>query len=106
MLNMQCRAVGLPAPTPEYKFHPTRKWRIDFAFIEQKLAVEINGGIWIAGKSGRGGAHSLPSNIIRDMEKSNELSILGWHLLQFTPKQVRNGEAISTIERYFHERVL
>jgi very-short-patch-repair endonuclease len=104
MLTMQCKAVGLPGPTPEFKFHPVRKWRIDFAFVEQKLAVEINGGIWISGKSGRGGAHSLPSNIIRDMEKGNELSIMGWHLLQFTPAQVRNGEAISTIERYFNER--
>jgi very-short-patch-repair endonuclease len=104
MLTMQCKAVGLPDPTPEFKFHPTRKWRVDFAWPEIKLAVEIDGGIWIPGKSGRGGAHSLPSNIIRDMEKNNELSILGWHLLRFTPGQVKNGGAISTIERYFNER--
>lgn len=97
---IQCKAVGLPAPTPEYKFHPTRRWRIDYSWPEIKLAVEIEGGVWMAGRHTRGAGY------IKDLEKYNELSIFGWHLLRFTPAQVRNGEAISTIERYFHERGL
>ncbi len=84
---------GLSTPKTEYVFHPTRKWRFDYVWVDQKIAVEIEGGIWIRGASGRGGAHSLPSNIIRDMEKSNEAQKLGWRIFRFTPKQLKNGEA-------------
>lgn len=80
-------------PTPEYVFAPPRKWRFDWAFIEQKCAVEIEGGIWIKGRSGRGGAHSLPSNIVRDMEKGNMAAKLGWRVFRFQPHELRKGIA-------------
>lgn len=79
--------------TTEHRFHPTRKWRFDFAYVALKIAVEQEGGIWIRGKSGHGGAHSLPTNILRDMEKSNAAQALGWRIFRFTPTQIRNGEA-------------
>jgi very-short-patch-repair endonuclease len=100
-LQLHCKALGLPIPITEYRFHPTRRWRFDWAFPQAKLAVEQEGGIWIKGKSGRGGAHSLPTNILRDMEKSNEAAILGWRILRFTPQQVEKGVAALTIQRWF-----
>ncbi len=47
---------ALPVPEREYKFHPTRKWLFDFAFIDVKLAIETDGGIWMKGghSSGKG----------------------------------------------------
>ena len=30
--------------TPEYRFHPTRKWRFDYAWPENKIALEVEGG--------------------------------------------------------------
>lgn len=117
LLQMQCKALKLPIPVTEFIFHPTRKWRIDYYFAnhvsnrtmqhfvrEAPLAVEIEGGIWIKGKSGRGGAHSLPSNIVRDMEKSNEMQIMGISLLRFQPEQIKTGEAALTIKRWFMSR--
>lgn len=98
MLELQCKAVGLPAPTPEHKFHPTRRWRIDFAWPEVKLAAEIEGGVF------SGGRHVRGTGFLKDVEKYNELSIMGWSLLRFTPGQVKNGEAVLTIERWFSER--
>lgn len=84
---------GIETPETEYKFHPIRRWRLDYAWINQKIGVEIQGGIWIKGLSGRGGAHSLPSNIIRDMEKDNEAQKLGWRIFKFTPQELKKGIA-------------
>jgi very-short-patch-repair endonuclease len=92
---------GIEKPQTEYKFHPIRKWRFDYAWLDRKIAVEIEGGIWIRGASGRGGAHSLPSNIIRDMEKSNAAQALGWRVFRFTPQQLKTGEAQNFMMRVF-----
>jgi hypothetical protein len=88
-----CRGAGLPEPTPEYTFHPTRGWKFDYAFPAERLAVEIEGGIWKKG----GGAHSHPLNIERDIEKYNEAAILGWRILRVVPE--RWTEAIVLIQR-------
>lgn len=89
--------INLPEPInwdnvflSEFIFHPTRKWRFDFAHPIKKLAVEIEGGVWRRG----GGAHSHPTNIMRDIEKSNNATLLGWHLLRFTDKEIRSGDSI------------
>jgi len=80
--------VGLD-PVAEYKFHPTRKWRFDWAFIDEKLAVEQEGAIWIQGRHTRG------SGFIKDMEKYNEAARLGWRVFKFTPQQFKKYEAQS-----------
>ena len=75
-------ALGVPTPTPEFLFHPSRKWRLDFAWPTHKLALEVEGGVWSGGKHGRG------SGIVKDMEKSNGLACLGWRLLRVTPSEL------------------
>jgi len=77
----------------EYKFHPARKWRFDYALPEIKLAIELDGGVWISGRHNRG------SGFVKDMEKFNEAAILGWRVLRFTPKDVRDGKAMEIIDR-------
>lgn len=79
----------------EYRFHPTRRFRFDFAIPEKKLAIEIEGGIWL----GRNGAHSSGKGILRDMEKNNLAVLEGWRILRVTPQQVKNGEAHNLIDR-------
>lgn len=72
----------LPVPQREYKFHTTRKWRIDFAFPCIKLAIEIEGGIY---KRGR---HTRPIGFIKDIEKYNALTELGWVILRYPPNAI------------------
>jgi very-short-patch-repair endonuclease len=92
MLAAMVVAAQMPEPQKEYKFHPVRKWRIDLAWPALKLAVEVEGGIWIRGR------HTRPSGFIADMEKYNNLCLLGWSLLRVTTQQVRNGKALELIE--------
>lgn len=105
-LQLKSQGFTVIAPTPEarlnanvgdirnvfqqYRFHPDRKWSLDFAIPAIKLAIEIEGGIWMRG----GGAHSRPANIQRDVEKGNALAMLGWRLLRFTPQEIKSGESI------------
>lgn len=54
----------------EYKFHPVRRWRVDFVNHSYKLAVEIQG-------IGYGHGGSVKS-LQKDIEKHQQLAILGW----------------------------
>lgn len=97
ILLEQLRLVGLPEPVQEYRFHPSRKWRGDLAWIEQRLIVEIEGGIWLQTDTGRSKGHAHPTRFIGDIEKYNQMIILGWRLLRFTPAMVKDGTAVTGI---------
>ena len=75
---LQVRAARLPAPVLEYRFHPTRRWRFDCAWPEQKLAVELEGGIWQQGRHTRGRGFEA------DCRKYNAAVGLGWRALRLT----------------------
>lgn len=91
-LDRQCELVGLPKPTPEVRFAPPRRWRFDYAFQPQKVAVEIEGGAFTRGRHTRG------TGFINDMEKYNTAVCLGWRVLRFTPSQVNDGTALGFLE--------
>lgn len=83
---------GLPPFVTEHQFHPERKWRFDFAFLAQKIALEVEGGIWIAG------GHSRGSGVKKDMEKYNAATQLGWRVLRVQPKDICTLETINMIK--------
>jgi hypothetical protein len=84
-------------PTPEYRFHPVRKWRIDYAFPDQKLAIEIVGGAFTRGRHTRG------VGFINDMEKYNlaaSMSILVFRI----PSHDISTKWLSPIIKTINER--
>ena len=87
-----CREFGISCPEYELQFHTVRKYRFDAAWREQRIALELEGGIWM-----KGGAHALPSNIIRDMEKGNLAVSMGWRVLRYMPDQLT--EAVSAVKQ-------
>jgi len=95
-LAFQMKAIGIN-PDREYRFHPPRKWRFDFAFPAQKVAIEAEGGTWTNGRHTRGAGFGL------DCEKYNQASLDGWTLLRFTGDQIKSGEALQTIEKALQE---
>lgn len=87
---LHCRAEGL-SPEREYRFDPVRRWRFDFAFPEQKIAVEIEGGTWNGGRHTRGGAFA------KDCAKYNMACHGGWRVFRYTTDMVMDGTAINDI---------
>jgi very-short-patch-repair endonuclease len=85
--------LKFPAVTTEYRFHPTRRWRFDVAFLKEKLAVEVEGGVYVQGR------HSRGAGLEKDCEKYAEAAILGWTVLRVTPRHVKSGKAAEWIER-------
>jgi very-short-patch-repair endonuclease len=93
----QLRVSDLPEPEREYKFAKSmkRQWRFDFAFVEHKLAVELEGGIFNSHRSG----HSSITGIKRDIEKGNAATMLGWRVLRFHTDHVKDGIALQMTEQ-------
>lgn len=95
LLEAQIDQAKLPVPFREYRFDMDRRWRFDFAFIlvGRKVAVEVDGGSWIAGRHTRG------EGFEKDLEKLNEAALAGWVVLRVTPRMVDNGTALELLRR-------
>jgi very-short-patch-repair endonuclease len=87
------RQEGIPHPVTEYRFHPRRRWRLDYAWPASRLALEVEGGIW------RGGRHNRPTGFLRDIEKYNSATAMGWALLRCVPATICSAATISDIRR-------
>lgn len=99
------RSVGGTKTTQELKFHPTRKWRFDFAWPEQMVALEVEGGVW--GKRTKNGfipgGHTSGTGYTNNCEKYNEATLLGWAIFRLTPAQI-NIEMLEKIKYFIENR--
>jgi len=94
-LDRQCQLLGLPRPVAEHRFHPTRRWRFDWAFVDERIAIEIEGGVFLAD----GGRHSRGAGFRNDTEKYAEAAIAGWRIIRVLPEHVTQGQAVEWIRR-------
>jgi len=81
-------------PDGEYKPIPGRRYQTDAAWPSVKVAVEIDGGNWMARKTKRGrcvcvGRHSQST----DYKKLNLMQWHGWRVLRFTPDMLKQDPA-------------
>ena len=75
---------------------------MDFAFPDDKVAVEIEGLEMVRLANGRtvpGGRHVTFEGIREDMEKYASAALLGWRLVRFDRDLVKNGKAIDCVRR-------
>lgn len=77
----------------EYRFHPVRRWRFDYAFPELKVAIEVEGAVWTKGRHTRGAGY------IKDMEKYNTAAMMGWTVIRVTPQQKFKEETLQMIKQ-------
>lgn len=85
-LAKQMVAANLPPPVPEYKFHPTRRWRLDLAYPGTLFGIEVDGAV-----------HRIKSRFKADLEKHQAWFGMGWRVLRVTPQQVRDGAALELV---------
>lgn len=82
---------GLPIPVHELKFHSIRKWRFDYYFPGQNVAIEIEGG---AHKYGR---HNRPKGFFTDMEKYNAAAEMGIFVLRYQSVNKINVDQVKKV---------
>jgi len=63
--------------------------------VEQKIALEVHGGVWVKGR------HVRPRGFLGDMEKDGEAFALGWSVLRVSPQQLENGTALRWLKARF-----
>lgn len=89
-----CRAEEWFVPEKEYRFHDKRKWRFDYAWPDYKIALEVEGGIWM-----NKGAHNTGKAILRDIEKYNTATIMGWRIIRTTPNKLLTIETLDMLNK-------
>lgn len=85
--------AGLPAPEKEYRFHPERQWRFDYAWPDYRVAFEREGGTWAGGRHTRGIGYQ------NDCVKYTVAAILGWIVVRATSDMLRDGSALKLLEK-------
>lgn len=66
----------------QHRIIPNRQYRFDFAHIDSKVAIEIQGGIWI--KSG----HTSGRGLRNSYEKLNLAHCRGWVVFQLSSDMI------------------
>ena len=87
------RSRGLPAPVPQlHVVTPAgRRLRIDFAYPDAMVGIELLGARF----------HANPERWAADVDRLGVLAALGWHMLSFTYEQVtrRPDTVVAALER-------
>lgn len=94
-LAAQLDYVGLSAGCHrQFRWHPKRRFRADFAWPEKMLLVEVQGGTWTSHSR-----HTRGSGYRDDCRKLNAATLLGFRSLYFTGEMIESGEALNVIEQ-------
>jgi hypothetical protein len=89
--------LGYPAPEQQFRFHPVRRYRFDFAWPAKRLALEFDGGTFgdtaTSGHQGHGYAN--------DCRKCNLATAIGWRVYHLSSIMHKEGELTSVLQLMF-----
>ena len=90
-------SLGLPEAVKQYRFYPPRRFRFDRCYMDQMVAIELDGGVY------SGGGHVRGKGYESNREKDNLAIELGWVVLHYTSKQLRSNPfgVVEQIKRVF-----
>lgn len=98
LLSAAAVQAGHPAPVPEFRFLPPRRFRFDLAFPTYRVALEREGGTW--GKS----RHTSGTGYRDDCEKYSLAAIAGWCVVRATVDMIRDGLALTLLLKALDSR--
>lgn len=84
-LRLLMHRSGLPSPVAQYRVIADGRTvaRVDFAWPEQKVALEYD-GLW----------HAEPGQFAKDRRRLNQLTAAGWRVIFVTAADLRDPEAL------------
>jgi hypothetical protein len=85
------RDVGLPEPAREHRFAAPRRWAFDYAWPAFRIAVEVEGGIFVRGR------HTRAQGFIRDMAKYNAAAMRGWFVFRLDFRTFTSPTAVELV---------
>lgn len=85
----------------EYRFHPKRKWRADYALIDQDpiVLIEYDGLM----QHGENQGHASIRGILRDSEKLNHAQALGFRVFRANAKTLASGDFYTVLASALEE---
>lgn len=86
LLAMHIKQAELPTPVREYQHIPGRRFRIDFAWPDRKLGVEVQGNV-----------HRIKERFEADIIKRALGQMAGWRILEVSGRTIREGHAIQWV---------
>lgn len=96
---VELNLIDLPGHKKEFRFHPVRRWRFDYAWPDIKIALEVHGGVFTNGRHTRG------KGFTEDKVKMNTAQLLGWIVIEATTAHVKNGQMLTWIKEAIELRV-
>ena len=93
LLESQLLEAGITDFVREFKAIDGRKFKWDFAFLRDRLLIEVQGGVFM-----RRGGHTSGVGVTRDCEKHNLAYLAGWGDLLVTSQMVKEGRALTWIK--------
>ncbi len=88
----------------QYCFDDVRNWKLDVAWPERKMAVELHGLFDKGGPHGSVGRHLRPLGFTEDREKMNAAQLQGWIVLEFTTISLQTDVPFVQLVAAFEER--
>lgn len=82
----ECAQRELPEPVFEHRFDAVRRWRIDIAWPAYRVALEVQGGLFVQGRHTRGAA------LLKEHEKLNALAAADWVVFYRIPQNLFNPD--------------
>jgi hypothetical protein len=86
--------AGLPMPEREVKFCEHRKFRFDFCWPDIKLALEVDGGVFM-----KVSGHTSGVGVTANIEKMNEATLAGYQVIRATKAHMISGQMIEWLKR-------
>jgi len=90
---------GGPELTKEHRFHPHRRWRLDYYHAPTRTGIELHGGVWSEGRHVRG------NGFLGDLDKMNAAQMQGLVVLQLGTGQVDHQHVTEIIDYIRREMV-